>query len=179
VSEEVLVATGDPAPGATTDEGGGGTAVTLPGTDELPLGAARTASGRISAAQEFDDSAPVSPFRPAQLGRLDEALRMCSRETGLPIGLYLGDLGDDPSARADELHAGLADPAEAVLIAVSPQQRVVEVLTGGAARHRLPDSTAKLAVTGMVTSLREGDLLGGLLHGLRVLAGASGGRHRR
>lgn len=168
------------APGATTDDGGNGTAVTLPGTEELPIGAAVTASGRISVAEEFRDVSPADhPFTPGQLGRLDEALTMCSRETGLRFALYVGELGADPSGHAATLHESLEDPPRAVLVAVSPEQRVVEVITGGAARHRVPDSGARLAVMSMAASFKEGDLLGGLLSGLRMLADAAGGRHPR
>ena len=63
---------------------------------------------------------------------------------------------------------------EAVLVAVSPEQRVVEVVTGSEARVRLPDRGAKLAVMSMVASFKEGDLLGGLLSGLRMLADQAG-----
>ena len=77
-----------------------------------------------------------------------------------------------------ELHDGLDDAGEAVLVAVSPEQRVVEVLTGPDARLRLPDRGAKLAVMSMVASFKEGDLFGGLLSGLRMLADQAGGRRR-
>jgi hypothetical protein len=39
---------------------------------------------------------------------------------------------------------------------------------------RLPDRGAKLAVMSMVGSFREGDLVGGLLSGLRMLADQAG-----
>ncbi|WP_428503997.1 DUF5130 family protein [Pseudonocardia sp.] len=170
------MATGE-APGATTDHGGSGTAVTLPGTDELPVGSVVTASGRVSAAEEFRDTPASGPFTPAQLGRLDEALTMCSRETGLRFAVYLGDLGEDPNGRVAQLHDEIEGSAEAVLVAVSPEQRIVEVLTGAGARVRLPDNGAKLAVMSMVTSFKESDLFGGLLSGLRMLADAAGERH--
>jgi hypothetical protein len=147
--------------------------------EELPVGTVRTISGRLSVAQEFrDEPRSDQPFSPVQLTRLDEALTLASRETGLRFSVYLGDLGGSPSERAAELHAGLAGTAEAVLIAVSPAQRVVEVITGPEARVRLPDRGAKLAVMSMVASFREGDLLGGLLSGLRMLADQAGGRRR-
>ena len=63
-------------------------------------------------------------------------------------------------------------------MAVSPEQRVVEVVTGGEARVRLPDRGAKLAVMSMVASFKEGDLLGGLLSGLRMLGDQAGARRR-
>jgi hypothetical protein len=154
---------------------GAGTALVVP--EDLPVGAVVTASGRVSRAEEFRDvSRAEQPFTPVQLARLDEALTLASRETGLRFSIWLGDLGPDVPARVAELHARLPGSAEAVLVAVSPEQRVVEVRSGPEARLRLPDRGAKLAVMSMVASFREGDLLGGLLSGLRMLADQAGGR---
>jgi hypothetical protein len=160
-------------------EGHTGTALAVPGGEDLPVGAVVTASGRISAAEVHrEPSRTDHPFTPVQLTRLDEALTMASRETGLRFSVYLGDLGDQPAARVAELHGELEGAAEAVLVAASPGQRVVEVVTGPEARLRLPDRGAKLAVMSMVASFKEGDLLGGLLSGLRMLADQAGGRRR-
>jgi len=173
------VAVGEVHPGSTTDHGGTGKAVVRPESEELPVGAVVTASGRISRAEEFEEpSRADQPFTPAQLSRLDEALTLASRETGLRFSVYLGDLGSDPEARVAQLHDQLEDSSEAVLVAVSPGQRVVEVLSGPEARMRLPDRGAKLAVMSMLASFKEGDLLGGLLSGLRMLADQAGGRRR-
>lgn len=146
---------------------------------DLPFGSVVTVSGRVSAAEVYRDPSPSDhPFSPSQLTRLDEALTMASRESGLRFSVYLGDLGDSPNERVAQLHEQLEGSSEAVLVAVSPGQRVVEVLTGPEARVRLPDRGAKLAVMSMVASFREGDLLGGLLSGLRMLADQAGGRRR-
>lgn len=146
---------------------------------DLPEGAVVTASGRVSAAEIYQDPSPLEhPFTPVQLSRLDEALTLTSRETGLRFSIYLGDLGDDPRDRAAQLHSELEGSGQAVLVAVSPEQRVVEVLTGAEARIRLPDRGAKLAVMSMLASFKESDLLGGLLSGLRMLADQAGGRRR-
>lgn len=151
----------------------------VPSARDLPTGAVVTSSGRVSAAEMFvEPTRDDHPFTPVQLARLDEALTFTSRDTGLRFSVYLGDLGDDPTARAAELHAQLDGAAEAVLVAVSPEQRIVEVLTGAEARVRLPDRGAKLAVMSMVASFRESDLLGGLLSGLRMLADQAGGKRR-
>jgi hypothetical protein len=156
---------------------GHGSAVAVP--EDLPEGAVVTSSGRVSAAETFvEPSVADHPFSPVQLARLDEALTLTSRETGLRFSIYLGDLGAEPPARAGELHGQLEGSGEAVLVAVSPEQRVVEVVTGAEARVRLPDRGSKLAVMSMVASFREGDLLGGLLSGLRMLADQAGGRRR-
>lgn len=146
---------------------------------ELPTGSVVTDSGRVSTAEIYQDPSPSDhPFSPSQLTRLDEALTMASRESGLRFSVYLGDLGETPDERAAQLHDELEGSSEAVLVAVSPGQRVVEVLSGPEARVRLPDRSAKLAIMSMVASFKEGDLLGGLLSGLRMLADQSGGKPR-
>jgi hypothetical protein len=179
VSEEVPVAAGEGHPGSTTDHGGTGTAVAVQESGDLPSGSVVTASGRVSAAEVFEEpSRSDQPFTPVQLSRLDEALTLASRETGLRFSVYLGDLGEQPSERVKELHDELEGSGESVLVAVSPGQRVVEVVSGPEARVRLPDRGAKLAVMSMVASFKEGDLLGGLLSGLRMLADQAGGRLR-
>jgi nucleoid-associated protein YgaU len=110
------------------------------------------------------------PFTRSQLAALDDALVRASSGASLHFGIYLGDLGDDTRIRAEELHSSMGEWADdAVLVAVSPGQRVVEVVTGGKAGHRLPDRGCKLAVESMVSSFKEGDLTGGLTSGLRIL----------
>jgi hypothetical protein len=110
-----------------------------------------------------------------ELARLDEALTMSSRETGLRFTLYIGDLGPRTRLRAEELHASSgADTSQAVLVAVSPGQRVVEVVTGPAAARRLPDRACALAVLSMTTSFAGGDLVGGVINGLRQMSDQAG-----
>ncbi|TKJ33936.1 DUF5130 family protein [Blastococcus sp. CCUG 61487] len=131
---------------------------------------------RYTAANVIDEEIHhdhVFSFR--ELARIDEALTMSSRETGLRFTLYIGDLGTPTRARAEELHAySGGDTTEAVLIAVSPGQRVVEVVTGAAAARRLPDRACALAVLSMTTSFAGGDLVGGIVNGLRQLADQAG-----
>lgn len=141
--------------------------------DELPVGVAIMPNGRVSAARML--GGPVrSPFTPVQLSLLDEALTLASRTTRLHFSLYLGDLGDDTRAYAEELHAATPHPADAVVVAVSPGQRVVEVVTGEESARRLPSKACRLAVMAMVASFKEGDLAGGLVSGLRMLADQAG-----
>ncbi|WP_425546464.1 DUF5130 family protein [Amycolatopsis minnesotensis] len=142
---------------------------------DLPFGAVVTNSGRISAAKMYEPAAPASPFTPVQLARLDEALTLATRETGLGFSIYLGELGEDSRAAAEGLHASIgAEAGHAVLVAVSPGERVVEIVTGKDAYLRLPDRGAKLAVMSMVASFKEGDLVGGLVSGLRMMTDQAG-----
>lgn len=160
-------------------EGDHGHAIALPGSEDLPLGSVVTSSGRISTAEVYTEpDLEALPFTPVQLTRLDEALTLASRDSGLRFSVYLGDLGARPTDTAQRLHGQMEGTDEAVLVAVSPGQKVVEVVTGPEARVRLPDRGAKLAVMSMVASFKEGDLLGGLLSGLRMLADQAGSRRR-
>jgi hypothetical protein len=146
---------------------------------EHGIGVARTASGRLSVAREKVPAAPGLPFTPVQLARLDEALTLASRATGIGFSVYLGDLGEDTRYRAEELHAGIGGAsADSVLLAVSPGQRKIEIVTGAEAARRLPDRGANLAVMSMAASFKEGDLIGGLVSALRMLADQAGTQHR-
>jgi hypothetical protein len=134
---------------------------------------ATEATGPSRTDERYD--APDNVFSYRELARLDEALTMSSRETGLFFTLYVGDLGRKTRVRAEELHARCkADPSDAVLVALSPGQRVVEVVTGSAAARRLPDRACALAVLSMTTSFAAGDLVGGIVNGLRQLSDQSG-----
>ncbi|WP_309113823.1 DUF5130 family protein [Saccharothrix sp.] len=144
----------------------------------LPVGAVVTNSGRVSAAKMYEPQAPSLPFTPVQLASLDEALTLASRTTGLDFSVYLGELGSDTRARAEELHASTPRPSHAVLVAVSPGERAVEIVTGEESHRRLADRGAKLAVMSMVASFKEGDIAGGLLSGLRMLTDQAGSAPR-
>ena len=119
------------------------------------------------------------PFTPRQLSRLDEALTLSSRETGLVFSVYVGALDEPTRAHAERLHAGLPRPAEGVLIAVSPQQRVLHIVTGEQSTRRLPDRSCSLAALSMRASLSVGDLVGALVNGLRMLSDQAGRPNER
>jgi Domain of unknown function (DUF5130) len=138
-----------------------------------------TASGRISEAAEVLAEDKRMPFTSSQLSRIDEALTRTSAETGLLFTLWIGELGGRSRERAEELHATLGDEAaEAVLVAVSPGERVVEVVTGEESVRRVDDQGAKIAVGSMVSRFTESDLVGGIVEGLRVLGDHAGSAPR-
>lgn len=110
------------------------------------------------------------PFTTRQLLRLDEALRTADDTTGLLFSVYVGELDEPPRPSAEKLHAQLADPGRAVLIAVSPNRRVLEIVTGPLARRKLPDRDCKLAAMSMTAAFGGGDLAGGLVAGIAQLA---------
>ena len=120
-------------------EGDHGQALALPGSEDLPLGSVVTSSGRISTAEVFTEpDLSGLPFTPVQLSRLDEALTLASRDSGLRFSVYLGELGPRPTDTAQRLHGQMEGADESVLVAVSPEQRVVEVVTGTDAAYGCP-----------------------------------------
>ncbi|MGC9671028.1 DUF5130 family protein [Planosporangium sp. 12N6] len=114
------------------------------------------------------------PFNTRQLLRLDEALRVADRSTGMTFSVYVGDLDEPVRGHAEKLHGQLADPDRSVLVAVSPNQRLLEIVTGAEARRRISDRAAKLAALSMAASFGGGDLAGGLVSGLAQLADQAG-----
>lgn len=139
------------------------------------MGTVVTATGRVSVARPYELATPELPFTAVQLSRLDEALTLASRSTGLQFSIFLGALGQDTRVEAERLHASIgANATHAVLIALCPGLRKVELVTGQEASLRLPDRGCKLAVMSMVASFKEGDLIGGLVSGLRMLCDQAG-----
>jgi len=114
------------------------------------------------------------PFTTRQLLRLDEALRLADSSTGLVFSVYTGPLADPARRTAETLHSQLADPSRTVLLAISPNQRVLEIVTGGEARKRLPDRACRLAALSMAAAFGGGDLAGGIVAGLAQLANHAG-----
>ncbi len=142
---------------------------------DLDVGEATMATGRVSIARRVEPERPRLPFSPGQLARLDEALTLSTRTTGLEFSIYLGEFAEETREWVEELHGTLRDRAsEGVLIALSPGQRRVEIVTGEEAYRRLPDRSCKLAVMSMVASFKEGELIEGLISGLRMLSDAAG-----
>ena len=116
------------------------------------------------------------PFSTRQLLRLDEALRSADQQTGLTFSVYIGELDAPTRESAEKLHKQIEDADHAVLIAVSPNQRKLEIVTGNEARKRISDRDAKLAGLSMAAAFAGGDLAGGILSGIDQLA-SHAGRH--
>jgi hypothetical protein len=95
------------------------------------------------------------PLSTRALLRVDEALRLADASTGLTFSVYIGELGESSRETAELLHGRLTDPEFSVLVAISPNQRVLEIVTGSRARRRVLDRDAKLAAPVDVGGLRR------------------------
>lgn len=140
---------------------------------DLPVGSVVTSSGRISGVhrvgEPFTDDLP---FAPMELVALDNALTEATRATKVRFNAYVGDLGIHPVEGADALFPKTPEAERSVLIAVSPNQRVVEVRSGRAVADRVTDRVAQLGTTAAVASFSEGNLIDGLVSAIRVMAAA-------
>jgi hypothetical protein len=57
-----------------------------------------------------------------------------------------------------------------VLLAVSPNQRAIEVVYGAGVKARGAESAAPLGVAAAASSFKEGNLMDGLISAVRVLS---------
>jgi uncharacterized membrane protein YgcG len=114
------------------------------------------------------------PLGTRSLLRLEEALRQAEAATGLTFSVYVGPLTEPVRADAEGMHARLADPERSILVAISPNQRLLEIVTGTVARRRVLDRDAKLAALSMSAAFAGGDLGGGIVAGIAQLADHAG-----
>ncbi len=137
---------------------------------DLPEGAVITSSGRISAVTEPGELSVHYPFPIKDLVAIDDALKYGSRASRARFAIYLGDLGSDTAARAREILAKVPTPDDAVLLAVSPDQRAIEIVYGSQVRGRGAESAAPLGVAAAASAFEQGDLVDGLVSAIRVLS---------
>lgn len=141
--------------------------------DNLAYGSALTSSGRVSAAHEFGTKSPAHlPFATQDLVALDDALTEATRATQIRFNVYVGDLGTDVVAGADEVFPSTPDAIRSILIAVDPNNKAIEIRTGRRVSDRATDRVAQLGITAAVGPFREGNLIDGLVSSVRVMAAA-------
>ena len=105
--------------------------------------------------------------------RLRRAVEIAEDASGLRFSLYVGPAEEDARAFAREVHGSVDDPSETVLVLCDPERRVLEIVTGAAARRALSDRDCALAAATMRSSFVAGDIIGGLSHGITQLGEAA------
>ncbi len=149
---------------------GGEHAVATVDPESLPYGSVVTASGRISGVTEPGELSETYPFSIDDRVALDEALKYGSRACKARFAVFIGDLGADTAASARQILGRVPTPDEAVLLAVSPNQRAIEVVYGSALRRRGAESAAPLGVAAAASAFQEGNLIDGLISAVRVMS---------
>lgn len=138
--------------------------------DNLPVGSVVTSSGRVSGVTQPGEVSVTYPFPAKELVILDDALQYGSRAAHARFSIYVGDLGSDPAATARSILAKIPTPNNAVLLAVSPNQRAIEVVYGSKVKGRGIEEAAPLGVSAAAASFQEGNLIDGLISAIRVLS---------
>ena len=146
--------------------------VARPTAERLPVGWVVSSSGRLSVASEPGDLPLQYPFSTMDLIALDDALTSASRQSRARFSVYVGDLGPDTMATAQQILADVPTPGNAVLLAVSPDERAIEVVFGAELRGRGAESAAPLGVSAAASSFRQGNLIDGLVSAIRVMSAA-------
>lgn len=139
---------------------------------ELPYGFALTSSGRISGVTEPGELSVHYPFSTKDLVTLDDALKYGSRYAKARFAVFIGDLGADTAATAREILASVPTPDNAVLFAISPNQKAIEVVYGAGVKGRGIETAAPLGISAALGSLRDGNLIDALVSAIRVTSAA-------
>lgn len=109
------------------------------------------------------------PFTNRQLDEVERALVLAEKASGLSFAAYVGTLAEG-RATAEQLQAAMPESDEGVLVAVDPDARTVDVVTGPGATRWLNESRCRLAILTMSSRFAYGDIVGGLRDGMVVLA---------
>lgn len=110
-------------------------------------------------------------FSGTERAALDESIRRAEQACRAEFSVFVGNSqGGDPRAFATQLHASLISPTRTVLLMVDPTERTLEIVTGSWVRRRLPDKQVELVAVTMQSAFAAGDLVGGLRHGISMLA---------
>jgi uncharacterized membrane protein YgcG len=109
-------------------------------------------------------------FNPGQRAAIDRAIRDAETVCRYEFSVYVGSVEGDPRAFAERLHGALVAPSHSVLLMVDPVGRHVQVVTGEEARRELDDHEVRLAIVEMQSHFALGDLCGGIVRGIHMLA---------
>lgn len=112
---------------------------------------------------------PAGDLTPAQRADLQRILLHAEEMSGLTFSVYVGSY-DGGRERVERMLAELSHPDRSVMVAVDPDHRTLEIVTGRLARIPIDDHACGLAALSMTSSFSAGDLMGGLRDGINVLA---------
>jgi len=123
----------------------------------------------VDAGSQTTQAVGSAAFSAAQEADLQRTVDRAREISGLGFGVRVGPLpqGRDSAIAA---HAQLPDPARAVLVAVDPAERQMEIVTGSLVAVHLDDRSCELALLSMRSGFVAGDLVRGMKDGLDLLA---------
>ena len=101
---------------------------------------------------------------------LTRSVKLAREISGLAFGVYIGEL---PQGRESAFarHAQLPAAESAILVAVDPDARTIDIVTGKEAHISLDDRSCDFATLAFVSCANAGDIVGGVREALIVMAG--------
>ena len=109
-------------------------------------------------------------FTTRQIDEMVRAAETANKQSGLRFSVFIGLSEAEPPVYAERLLAAVGDDApQTVLILVDPANRQVEIVTGRIAAARLDDRACGLATLSMTSAFSGGEIVGGVVTGLRML----------
>lgn len=109
-------------------------------------------------------------FTAKQRAEIDRAIRDAETVCRYEFSVFVGSSEGETRPFATRLHASLPAPDRTVLVLVDPAARIVEIVTGAEVRRDLDDAESHLAALTMQSAFAAGDLVGGIIRGLSMLA---------
>ncbi len=100
---------------------------------------------------------------------LTRSVKLAREISGLAFGVYIGELAQGRES-AIARHAQLPVAESAVLIAVDPDARTIDIVTGKEAHISLDDRSCDFATLAFASCARAGDIVGGVREALIVMA---------
>jgi hypothetical protein len=100
---------------------------------------------------------------------LTRAVKLAREISGLAFGVYIGELAQGRES-AVARHAQLPAAESAVLVAVDPYARTIDIITGKEAHIFLDDRPCEFATLAFVSCASAGDIVGGVREALLVMA---------
>lgn len=104
------------------------------------------------------------------LAELDKTIRAAEQSCRFEFSVFVGTAEDDSRAHATRLHSSLVAPTRSILVMVDPRARLIQVVTGNDVRRHLTDREVELSIFAMQSHFAADDLVGGLKHGIAMLA---------
>lgn len=101
---------------------------------------------------------------------LDRAIRQAETVCRYEFSVFVGSADSESRPFAERLHSTLTAPERSVLVMVDPAARILEIVTGAEVRRDLDDGEVHLAALTMQSAFAAGDLVGGIISGLQLLA---------
>jgi uncharacterized membrane protein YgcG len=112
-------------------------------------------------------------FTQREIDEMTYAAEAAAERCGLRFSVFVGPSEGEPADFAAGLLAALGtDAPRSVLIHVDPAIERVEIVTGREAASQLDDRACALGSQSMTPSFKNGDIVGGVVTGLRVLGDA-------